>query len=115
MPTMPDWVTGFPGAVTVSDREHRIICMNDKAAEGYAKDGGRSLIGKEMMSCHNERSKSILRDLLASGGQNVYTIEKAGQKKLIFQSAWRDETGQVAGLVELSMVLPPDMPHFVRG
>ena len=115
MPSMPDWVTGFPGAVTISDREHRIVYMNDKSAAGYAKDGGRALIGKKMLSCHNERSRSILNNLLESGGQNVYTIDKAGQKKLIFQSAWRDETGQVAGLVEVSMVLPPELPHYVRG
>jgi hypothetical protein len=89
--------------------------MNDKSAAGYAKDGGRALIGKKMLSCHNERSRSILNNLLESGGQNVYTIDKAGQKKLIFQSAWRDETGQVAGLVEVSMVLPPELPHYVRG
>ena len=53
--------------------------------------------------------------LLAEGGRNVYTIDKAGQKKLIFQSAWRDGSGEVAGLVELSLVLPEGMPHYVRG
>jgi transcriptional regulator with PAS, ATPase and Fis domain len=114
MPTMPDWVTGFPGAVTVTDLEHRIVYMNDRAAQGYAKDGGHALTGKVMMPCHNERSKSIIEGLLESGGQNVYTIEKTGQRKLIFQSAWRDEAGQVAGLVELSLVMPPEMPHYVR-
>ena len=99
----------------VSDREHRVVYMNDKSAATYEKEGGRALVGKEMLSCHNERSKAILARLLESGGQNVYTIDKAGQKKLIFQSAWRDEAGDVAGLIELSLVLPPDMPHFVRG
>ncbi len=115
MPAMPDWVTNFPGAVMVSDLEHRIIYMNDKSAATYEKDGGRALLGKEMIGCHNERSKAIIQKLVESGGQNVYTIDKAGQKKLIYQSAWRDEQGAVAGLVELSLVLPPDMPHFVRG
>ena len=115
MPAMPDWVTGFPGAVMVSDLEHRIVYMNDKSAATYEKDGGRALLGKEMMACHNERSRAIIQKLLETGGQNVYTIDKAGQKKLIYQSAWRDEAGRVAGLVELSLVLPPDMPHFVRG
>ena len=114
MPTMPDWVTGFPGAVTVSDRGHRIVYMNDKAAATFEKDGGRALVGTSLMACHDERSRAIIGRLLESGGQNVYTIDKAGQKKLIFQSSWRDETGQVAGLVELSLVLPPEMPHFVR-
>jgi transcriptional regulator with PAS, ATPase and Fis domain len=112
---MPDWVTGFPGAVTVSDRDHRIIYMNDKSATTYVKDGGRALIGKPLMACHNERSKAMVQSLLETGGQNVYTIDKAGQKKLIFQSAWRDDSGEVAGLVEVSLVLPGDMPHFVRG
>ncbi|PKL24797.1 MAG: hypothetical protein CVV47_08370 [Spirochaetae bacterium HGW-Spirochaetae-3] len=112
---MPDWVTGFPGAVTVSDREHRIVYMNDKSAATFEKDGGRALVGSPLMACHNERSKAIIQDLLESGGQNVYTIDKAGQKKLVFQSAWRDEAGEVAGLVELSLVLPEGMPHFVRG
>ena len=115
MHEMPDWVTNFPGAVMVSDREHRVVYMNDRSAATYEKEGGRALVGKEMMGCHNARSRAIIDGLLATGGQNVYTIDKAGQKKLIFQSAWRDEAGQVAGLVELSLVLPPDMPHFVRG
>lgn len=114
MNTLPDWVTSFPGAVTVSDLNHRIVYMNDRSATTYEPDGGRALIGRELMACHNERSKGIIDGLLRSGGQNVYTIEKAGQKKLIFQSAWRDEKGDVAGLVELSLVLPPDMPHYVR-
>ncbi|MCK7483978.1 MAG: hypothetical protein M0C28_48580 [Candidatus Moduliflexus flocculans] len=45
---MPDWVTGFPGAVTVSDADHRILWMNDKAAQVFAADGGRSLIGGDL-------------------------------------------------------------------
>lgn len=114
MSSMPDWVTGFPGAVTVSDKDHRIVYMNDKSAATYAKDGGRALIGKPLLACHNERSKAMVQSLLETGGQNVYTIDKAGQKKLIFQSAWRDESGTVAGLVEVSLVLPADIPHFVR-
>lgn len=114
MNELPDWVTSFPGAVTVSDSALRIIYMNDKSAATYVKEGGRALIGKPLMACHNERSKAIVQNLLDSGGQNVYTIDKAGQKKLIYQSAWRDASGAVAGLVELSLVLPADMPHFVR-
>ncbi len=33
---------------------------------------------------------------------------------MIFQTAWFDDEGHVAGLVELSMVIPADMPHYVR-
>ncbi|MBU0927035.1 MAG: PAS domain-containing protein [Spirochaetes bacterium] len=112
---MPDWVTRLPGAVTVSDRDRRIVYMNDAAAATWAAKGGRALIGSSLEACHNERSRGIIDGLLSSGGVNVYTIEKAGVKKLIHQSAWRDESGAVAGLVELSLVLPEGMPHFVRG
>ena len=41
-------------------------------------------------------------------------MEKAGIKKLIYQAPWRKD-GKVAGVVELSMEIPFEMPHFVRG
>ncbi len=115
MNNMPDWVASHPGAVTVSDREHRIIYMNDAAVATWAAKGGKGLVGQHLHACHSERSRAIIDRLLAEGGVNAYTIEKEGRRKLIHQSAWRDEAGRVAGLVELSIVLPPDMPHFVRG
>jgi len=111
---MPDWVSSLPGAVTVSDSEHRIVYMNDAAAATWAAKGGRALLGTDLMACHNARSRAKIEEILRTGGSNVYTIEKNGTKKLIFQSAWRDSSGAVAGLVELSLVLPEGMPHFVR-
>ena len=45
---------------------------------------------------------------------NAYTIEKAGVKKLIYQAPWFRADGAFGGLVELSMVIPAEMPHFVR-
>ena len=56
----------------------------------------------------------IIRDLLRTGGQNVYTIEKEGVRKMIYQSAWKEE-GKVMGLREISIVLPEEIPHHVRG
>jgi hypothetical protein len=44
---------------------------------------------------------------------NCYTIEKEGIKKLIYQAPWYDN-GKLSGLVELSMVIPFIMDHFVR-
>jgi hypothetical protein len=52
--------------------------------------------------------------MLAEGRKNVYTIEKRGVKKLIFQCPWTEE-GAYRGFVELSLEIPFDMPHFVRG
>lgn len=114
MRSMPDWVTRLPGAVTVSDRQHTIIYMNDAAADTWKSKGGRALLGTDLLACHNPRSKAMIEELLETGGKNVYTVQKKGVRKLIFQSAWRDSSGDVAGLVELSLVLPEGMSHFVR-
>ena len=108
---LPDWAKEMNCAVTVCDNDGIILYMNDKAKETFARHG--DLIGKSLIPCHNERSRAIIADLLASGGSNSYTIEKNGVRKMIYQTAWRED-GEVAGLVEISMVIPGDMPHYVR-
>ena len=108
---IPDWAKEMNCAVTVCDKEGIVLYMNDKAKETFARHG--DLIGKSLIPCHNERSRMIIAQLLASGGSNVYTIEKNGLRKMIYQTAWR-ENGEVAGLVEISMVILEDMPHYVR-
>jgi len=107
------WVREFPGAVTVCDREGIILEMNEKSARTFEADGGAALVGKNLFDCHPEPSRTRLRDLLAAGRANVYTIEKKGVKKLIYQSPWY-ENGVYRGFVELSLEIPFEMPHFVR-
>ena len=109
---VPDWAKEKNCAVTVCDKDGGILYMNDKAKETFASHG--DLIGCNLMGCHNERSRAIIASLLESGGSNAYTIEKGGLRKMIYQTAWR-ESGVIAGLVEISMVIPSDMPHYVRG
>jgi transcriptional regulator with PAS, ATPase and Fis domain len=107
------WVKEFPGAVTVCDTEGRIIEMNDAAVEAFAADGGDKLIGTNVLDCHPEPSRSKLKGMLESGRANIYTIQKKGKKKLIYQSPWYDK-GRYAGFVEVSLAIPWDMPHFNR-
>lgn len=105
------WWREFPGAVTVCDREGVILEMNPKAAESLGK--GESLVGKNILDCHPEPSRSMVRELLSSGRTNVYTIEKKGRWKLIYQAPWFED-GEMHGLVELSLELPDPLPHHVR-
>jgi len=108
-----NWTSEFPGAVTVCDRHGVILEMNDKSAKAFEQDGGRALVGTNLLNCHPEPSRSQVADLLANPRVNAYTIEKRGVRKLIYQAPWfRD--GEAQGLVELSLELPADMPHFVR-
>jgi transcriptional regulator with PAS, ATPase and Fis domain len=110
---MYDWALEFPGAVTVCDRDYTIIYLNDKAAATFEKDGGRALLGTSLLACHNENSKRIMANILATGEPNSYTIDKKGVHKLIYQAPWRQE-GRIAGLVEISMVIPAELPNYVR-
>jgi len=107
------WVEEFAAAVTVSDVRWKIVEMNAKAAKTFEKDGGKKLIGTNVLDCHPEPARSKLRAIMESRKPNVYTIEKAGVKKLIYQAPWY-KGGKYAGVVELSFEIPFEMPHFVR-
>jgi PAS domain-containing protein len=107
------WVKEFPGAVTVCDPDGIILEMNDKAAIIFKEDGGRTLIGRNVFDCHPEPARSELAGLMKAHQRNVYTIEKNGVKKLIYQSPWYLD-GNYAGFIELSLEVPLDMSHFVR-
>lgn len=100
-------------AVTITDIDNKIVYMNDKAKKTFEKYGGGKLIGTDLLVCHSQKSQEIIKELLNSNKTNVYTIEKNGIKKLIYQTPWL-ENGIVSGLIELSLELPSDMPHFKR-
>ena len=106
------WADEVDYAVTIADRDCNIIYMNRRSRDTFCKEG-ESLIGRNLMDCHPEHARHIIRRLLTEGGSNAYTITKRGVNKLIFQSAWKID-GEIAGLVETSMVLPADMKHFDR-
>jgi len=108
-----DWVEGFPGAVTVCDTEGRILEMNEKSREVFAADGGAALVGKNVLDCHPEPSRTKLVGMMKDERANIYTIQKGGRKKLIYQAPWYSD-GVYAGFVELSLEIPWDMPHFNR-
>jgi len=109
------WIEEFPAAVTVCDPDGVILAMNVRAADKvFAADGGRALIGTNVLDCHPEAAKEKLARMLTEGKTNAYTIEKRGVKKLIYQAPWY-ENGEYRGFVELSLEIPFDLPHFVRG
>lgn len=104
----------FGAAITVMDLEGNILDMNEASAVVNEKHGGKALIGKNLMGCHQQKSRDIMKNLMDCDTKNVYTIEKNGKKKLIYQAPWYDENGKVAGLVEISMFIPEEMPHYKR-
>lgn len=103
----------LPFAVTACNNEGIIIYMNEKSCATFLKNGEGSLIGKSLFDCHNPKSIDKIKEILNTGIPNSYTIEKNGLKKLIYQCPWF-KNDKIAGLVEISLVIPFEMPHFVR-
>lgn len=111
IPTLSDpaWAEAIDCAITVCDTAGVVLYQNARSCEVNGDVRGNSLI-----PCHNESSQAIIRQLLTEGGKNVYTIEKQGVRKLIYQTVWR-ENDEVRGLVEFSLEIPGEVPHYRRG
>jgi transcriptional regulator with PAS, ATPase and Fis domain len=108
-----NWSKFFPAAITVTDEKGIITDMNDMSIAGYQKDGGSKLIGTNSIDCHKEPSLSKVKKMYENHTLNVYTITKNGKKKLIYQAPYFVD-GKFSGIVEMSLPLPDEMPHYDR-
>ena len=108
-----DYFEGADVAVTICAKDGTILDMNAKSKKTFLKPGMPEIIGQNVLDCHPEPARSLLADMLENPRTNVYTVEKEGVKKLIFQTPWYDD-GEYAGFMELSMVLPDVIPNKVR-
>lgn len=107
------WVEEFAGSAVVCDPEGIILEMNEKAAIAYKKWGGKQLLGTNLLDCHPEPSLSKLKQMMEQRQANIYTIEKNGTRKLIYQTPWHVK-GEYRGFVEMLIDIPASMPHFIR-
>ena len=108
-----DYFEGADIAVTVCAKDGTILDMNVKSRKTFLNPGREDLIGQNVLDCHPEPARSMLSDMLANPRTNIYTVEKEGLKKLIFQTPWYDGD-EYAGFMELSIVLPENIPNRVR-
>ncbi|MCR4847862.1 MAG: PAS sensor protein [Bacteroidales bacterium] len=108
---MTDFFKGTNLAITVSSKDGEVLYQNDSSIEVNG-----DVRGKNMLDCHNERSKQIIHHLIDDAASNTYTISKKGKKKLIYQTPWYEDDAKtiVGGLVEFSIVLPEEVPHYER-
>ncbi|MCR4686239.1 MAG: PAS domain-containing protein [Lachnospiraceae bacterium] len=92
-------------AVVICDLEHIIIYMNPFAIERYAKWGGKALLGKSLLDCHNEKSREMIVKVLdwfkASKDNNIiYTSYNAKENKDVYMIALRNDAGELIGYYE---------------
>lgn len=111
MEKLINWADEVDFAVTICDADCKILYMNERSRATFARHG--DIIGRDLMQFHPAHAQAKIREMLATGCNNAYTISKEGKRKLIYQTPWRRD-GKIAGLVELSMVLPDEMPHYIR-
>ena len=110
---LPAIVTELPFVITFCDTEGVILYMNDRSIQTFEKYGGADIIGTSLFLYHPAPASEILRRLLDTREKYVYTIEKNGIKKLIYQSPWYKKE-KYAGLIELSLEIPMEINHFIR-
>ena len=97
-----DYFEGADVAVTICAKDGTILDMNQKSRKTFLKPGQETILGQ-----------NVLADMLANPHTHIYTVEKEGVKKLIYQCPWY-EGEEYAGFMELSIVLPEFIPNRVR-
>lgn len=100
-------------ALTVCDKEGKILEMNRQSRQVNLKSAEDSLLGCNVLDCHPEPARSMLKQMMDLELKHVYTIEKNGKKKLIYQIPWYAD-GVYSGFIELSMIIPFEMEHKIR-
>lgn len=108
-----EWCKEMKMAITVCDLEGNIVFMNDQSIMTFQKPEKPALLGSNLFSCHPEKARGKIKELMETGENNTYTIEKNGIKKIIYQTPWF-ENGLVKGMVECSFEIPFELPHFIR-
>ena len=91
-------------AVVICDLEHKIIYMNPAAINRYEKWGGKNLLGKSLLDCHNDKSREMINKVVdwfkASKDNNlVYTSYNQKENKDVYMVALRDN-GELIGYYE---------------
>jgi transcriptional regulator with PAS, ATPase and Fis domain len=110
---MEIWSDEFEGAVTICDRDGKIIYINRRANRQFLKNKGEDLLGTNLLDWHPEPSRTKLIAMLNTPTINSYTIEKGGIKKMIHQTPYFTN-GVFSGVIEISIEIPNEMPHFKR-
>lgn len=92
-------------AVVICDTAHKIIYMNPVACQRYSKYGGQLLVGKNLLSCHNDKSGEMINRVLAwfqssTANNRVHTYYNEKEHKDVYMIALRDGQGSLIGYYE---------------
>ena len=91
-----------PCEIVICNTEHTIIYMNSAARRRY---GNRSLVGKSILDCHNERSAKRILEIvrwfsLDKEHNRVHTFYNEKEEKDVYMVALRQEQKELIGYYE---------------
>lgn len=92
-------------AIVICDLNHKIIYMNPASRGNYSKHGGDSLVGRNLMDCHNEKSQEMICKVVewfkvSKEHNRIYIYHDEKQNKDVYMIALRDEQGDLIGYYE---------------
>lgn len=105
MNAMQQWSEEISFPVTICDKNGIIVAMNQKSKEIFKKDGGGELIGKSLLDCHPEPSKTKLLTMLENHQPNTYISNSGERNQLVHEVPWYVK-GEYMGFVEVIIALP---------
>ena len=93
-----------PCAVVICNLDHEIIYMNPAAVLNYEKYGGKELLGRNLLDCHNAKSCEGIKKVVAWFASDethnlVYTSHDEKRNKDVYMVALRDD-GKLIGYYE---------------
>ena len=91
--------------VVICDLKHTILYMNPSAIRDYAKYGGASLLGRNLMNCHNPQSVAAIQKVVdwfaADKSHNlIFTHYDAKHDRDVYMVALRADDGTLIGYYE---------------
>lgn len=112
-------LTQDTASIVICDLAHTIIYMNPAACANYKKYGGQSLIGKSLLTCHNDQSCEAIKKVVAwfSGStehNRVHTFYNEKQNKDVYMIALRDENENLIGYYEKHEFRTKDETPFYK-
>ncbi len=98
-------IDNVQGEIVIADENIDIVYMNKEAINRYDKYGGKSLIGKSLLDCHNPKSQDEIRRMykrFANGDLRPwqYRIPEEGYVDLVTVTPILSN-GQVKGCMEM--------------
>lgn len=91
--------------IVICDTNHIIIYMNSSAVNRYSQNGGKNLVGKSIMCCHNEKSAKLINQVVNWFNTDVdnnvvHTFYNKSENKDVYMVAIRDDNKKLIGYYE---------------